>query len=122
LDQELNAIMDVLNTFSITPFIFVDQYQFDPGQERQMMQQATADIDRCDILIAETSDKAIGIGIEAGYAKARNKPVVYIRRKNAEHSTTLSGLSDFRVIYEDCDDLRKQLADTIKHILKEAAG
>ena len=41
------------------------------------MKQATADIDKCDILIAETSDRGIGIGIEVGYAKAKKKPIFY---------------------------------------------
>jgi nucleoside 2-deoxyribosyltransferase len=76
VDKELNAIIDTLNDFNIAPFIFVDSYKFDLKQERKMMQQAMADIDNCDILIAETSDKGIGIGIEVGYAKAKEKPVI----------------------------------------------
>ena len=49
---------------SIEPFIFVDNYNFDLTQERQMMEQVMIDIENCDFLIAETSDKGIGIGIE----------------------------------------------------------
>jgi 2'-deoxynucleoside 5'-phosphate N-hydrolase len=40
-----------------------------------MMRQAFAAIDKNDLLIAETTDKAIGIGIEVGYAKAKGKPI-----------------------------------------------
>jgi 2'-deoxynucleoside 5'-phosphate N-hydrolase len=114
LRQELAAITDTLNRFQIQPFVFVDNYAFNPDQEKQMMQQAMKDIDRCDLLIAETSDKAIGVGIEAGYAKAKNKPVVYIRNNNAEHSTTVSGISDFQIIYNDAADLQKQLSEILK--------
>jgi nucleoside 2-deoxyribosyltransferase len=108
LELELNSLMKILNDFNVVPFLFVDHYHFEPNQEQIMMQQALNDIDQCTMLIAETSDKAIGIGIEAGYAKAKGKPVIYIRRSTAEHSTTVSGISDFQVIYTDVSDLEQQ--------------
>ncbi len=116
-DKAINAIISTLNEFKIASFVFVDNYKFDLAQEKQMMQQAITDIENCDLLIAETSDKAIGVGIETGYAKAKGKPVIYIRQKEAEHSTTLSGISDFQIVYKDTDDLKKQLASTINKIM-----
>ena len=119
LNAELTAIADSLNETGITPFIFVDNYKFDLTQEKEMMQQAMTDIDRCDLLIAETSDKAIGIGVEVGYAKAKGKPVIYVRKKRAEHSTTVSGISDFQIFYNDKEDLQKQLTVIAKEILSQ---
>jgi 2'-deoxynucleoside 5'-phosphate N-hydrolase len=116
LRQELAAIADTLNRFQIQPFVFVDNYMFHSYQERQMMQQALKDIDRCDLMIAETSDKAIGVGIEAGYAKAKKKPVVYIRHHDAEHSTTVAGISDFQIVYNDAADLTTQLSEILKQL------
>lgn len=116
LDPELDALIRVLNDFGIVPFIFVDHYQFNPAQERIMMQQAMNDIDKCAMLIAETSDKAIGIGIEAGYAKAKGKPVIYLRGSTAGHSTTLSGISDFQIVYTDVSDLERQFREIIPRI------
>jgi 2'-deoxynucleoside 5'-phosphate N-hydrolase len=116
VEKELSAIIDTLNELNIIPFVFVDRYKFELTQEKQMMQQAMTDIDNCDLLIAETSDKGIGIGVEVGYAKARAKPVIYVRQKMPEHSTTVSGMSDFQIIYSDTIDLRKQLAKTLRGI------
>jgi hypothetical protein len=42
--------------------------------------------------------------------------VIYLRHKEAEHSTTLSGASDYRVIYKNTDDLQRQLEMIIKEI------
>lgn len=117
LREELDAVKEALISLQIEPFIFVDQYKFDPSDEMAMMKQALADIDTCDMLIAETTEKAIGIGIEAGYAKARNKPVIYLRKNSAPHSTTLSGISDYRVYYENAADLKRQLESVLKQIL-----
>jgi nucleoside 2-deoxyribosyltransferase len=123
LQKELNAITETLKEFSITPFVFADNYNFSPSREkpalpadREMMQLAFAEIDKSDILIAETSDKAIGIGTEVGYARAKNKTVIYLRRRDAEHSTTVSGASDFQIFYTSPDDLKKQLGEILKKL------
>ena len=118
LQTELDAIADTLNLFSIIPFVFVDNFSFSPVQENEMMQQAFTELDKCGLLIVETSDKAIGIGIEAGYAKAKNKPVIYLRNKNAEHSTTVAGASDYKIIYNNADDLSKQLSEVLEKMYR----
>jgi len=117
VEKELDAIADTLEKFKIEPFIFVDNYEFSLTQERQMMRQAMTDIDNCNILIAETTHKGIGIGIEVGYAKAKSKPVIYLRQKNSDHSTTVSGISDFQIIYGDILDLQMQLVETLNKIV-----
>lgn len=116
IQEELTAIAETLIENGIVPFVFVDSYKFDLSQEKEMMQHAMADIDRCDLLIAETTDKGIGIGVEVGYAKAKNKPVIYVRKKTSEHSTTVSGISDFQIVYCDKVELRKQLTSVIKNL------
>jgi 2'-deoxynucleoside 5'-phosphate N-hydrolase len=118
VEQEITALKMMLSNLSINAFVFVDQYQFDSDHEKEMMQQAMHDLDRCDLLIAETSDKGIGIGIEVGYAKAKNKPVIYMRNKSAERSTTVSGISDYQILYEDTDDLQTQLQTALAQIKK----
>jgi 2'-deoxynucleoside 5'-phosphate N-hydrolase len=120
LNTAITAIMSVLEDHHIEPYVFVDHFKFDESQEEEMMRMALAELEKCDILIAETSHKGIGIGIEAGYAKAKNKPVIYLRHKEAEHSTTLSGLSDHRIIYRSAEDLQQQLKDVVKdHLFGE---
>jgi 2'-deoxynucleoside 5'-phosphate N-hydrolase len=113
LDAEVTAIIRALREFSVSAFVFVDEYNFDPSQEREMMHQALTDIGKCDLLIAETSHKAIGVGIEVGYAKAKKKPIIYLRNNNAEHSTTVSGISDFQVIYSNAHDLTTKLSEVL---------
>lgn len=118
MDKEIAAIMDTLNAFKIASFVFVDHYNFDLSEERQMMQQAMTEMDQCDLLLAETSDKGIGIGIEVGYAKAKGKPVIYLRQKDAAHSSTVSGISDFQIIYLDSSELQVKLAAVLREIKK----
>jgi 2'-deoxynucleoside 5'-phosphate N-hydrolase len=118
LQAEIEIIKQTLGQYNIDPFVFVDIYNFKPDEEKQMMQQVFATIDVCDLLIAETSDKAIGIGVEVGYAKAKGKPIIYLRNYAAEHSTTVSGAGDYTIIYTSCNNLGYQL----KNILKTITG
>ncbi|HRI79657.1 MAG TPA: nucleoside 2-deoxyribosyltransferase [Cyclobacteriaceae bacterium] len=118
LVAELKSIESELTLAGIEPWIFVSKHKFSSAEEAKMMQQAFIDIDKSDFLIAECTFKAIGIGIEAGYAKARSKPVIYLRHSHAEHSTTMSGLSEFSIIYKDSDDLALQLRKVMAAIQK----
>jgi formyltetrahydrofolate synthetase len=102
LNTAITAIMSVLEEHHVESFVFVDHYKFEEAHEEEMMRTALAELEQCDLLIAETSHKGIGIG--------------YLRHKEAEHSTTLSGASDYRVIYKNTDDLQRQLEMIIKEI------
>ena len=115
LNAEVNGIKETLLDQKIESFVFVDEFKFNSSQENEMIQQAMRSIDESDLLIAEVSDKAIGIGIEVGYAKAKGKTVIYIRNENAEHSTTVSGISDFNIVYKDVTGLKELFITITKH-------
>lgn len=117
MKEELKSITNVLLCFRINPFVFVDNFSFTNDQEKEMMKETRESIDDCDLLIAEVSDKAIGVGVEVGYAKAKGKPVIYLRNKNAEHSTTVSGISDFIILYEDIFDMERKLQDALTRLI-----
>ena len=114
LSEELNSICSTLESRGISPFVFVDHYTFSAAEEKEMMKKAMEEINQSNLLIAAASEKAIGIGIEAGYAKGKGKSVIYIRHCNAEHSTTLSGISDHQIIYSDLHDLSQKLQRIIE--------
>lgn len=114
LKDELGVIKATLAAAGIGSRLFVEQYSFTSAQEKEMMLKAMADIDACDLFVAEVSEKAIGVGLEAGYAKAKAKTIIYLRQNNSEHSTTVSGISDYHLIYSGIDDLKAGLEKIIK--------
>jgi 2'-deoxynucleoside 5'-phosphate N-hydrolase len=116
LEAVVAVIRDVLLKNGIMAFVFVDNYTFGKTSETAMMQQAFADIEAADFFIAETSEKAIGIGVEAGYAKGKGKTVIYLRHQAAEHSTTVAGASDFQIIYDSTGMLKEKLNSVLKNI------
>lgn len=75
-----------------------------------MMQQAFADIESANLLIARVSDKSMGVGIGIGCAVATHKPGIYLRNIHAAHSTTAAGSAHHIVIYPNSQELAQKLA------------
>ena len=113
----VDKLKDTLATYNIASKVFVDDYTFDISDEATMMKVSCEDISQCDFLIAELSHKAIGVGVEVGYAIGIGKPVIYMRHINAEHSTTVSGISTYKIIYTSLDDMEQQLKAIILELV-----
>ncbi len=104
-DKEVDSLQNLFNKNNIELFVFVDKYDFNANQEKEMMKVAFEEIDSSDFLIAELTTKSIGVGIEIGYAFAKEKPIFYLRKKDSEYSTTASGCSIYAIDYENELDL-----------------
>ena len=61
-------------------------------------------IDRCDLIIIEFTEKGVGLGIEAGYAYAKNIPILTIVRTGSEISETLLGISTKVFFYKSIEE------------------
>lgn len=113
-DVEVENLKQFFRHNNIEILVFVDTYNFGAGQEKEMMQKAFEAIDSADILIAELTTRSIGVGIEIGYACARKKPVIYLRREGAEYATTAAGSSTHIIKYKNASDLRESLNEIIQ--------
>lgn len=112
LDPSLSTISDVLTTHGFNPVIFADkQGTSDSGE---LMQQALTRIDSCVLFVAEATYKRIGVGIEAGYAKARGKRIIYLRHAESELSTTLQGIADHAILYTSLEELQTTLEEILR--------
>jgi len=100
-DKEIESLKILFNKNNIELLVFVDKYNFKANQEKEMMKTSFEEIDSSDFLIAELTKKSIGVGIEVGYAFAKEKPIFYLRKKDSEYSTTASGCSISVLEYEN---------------------
>lgn len=116
LKHTLAAITETVLKCGGQSFVFTQEYQFDPADYQVMMQKACEEISSSDILIAEISHKAVGIGVEVGYAKGIGKKVICIRSKNSPISTTLMGVADVHIEFNDLEDMKNKLSKIITNI------
>jgi nucleoside 2-deoxyribosyltransferase len=112
-DIEIRQLEDALSKINIELLVFVDKYYFKPNEEKSMMEVACNEIDDSDILIAELTHKSIGVGIEVGYAFSKKKPILYVRRKGAEFSSTAFGCSTINIEYENGFDLAEKIGHAL---------
>ena len=105
----LDTIRQQVSDHGYDAFVFVEHYDFQPDQTKLMMQKSTHHIRECDLFIAELTHKAVGVGIEAGFAHACGKPIIYIRQVDADVSTTLSGISTAFLHYKNPHELAIKL-------------
>ena len=82
----------------------------DTVDDTTLMDESLKKIDESDYVIVELSNKSVGIGIEAGYAKAKNKPIIYLHKKGSDMKQAMNGISDIVITYEDIEDLAMQVS------------
>jgi len=70
-----------------------------------LMAETFKEIDSSDFLIIEFSEKGVGLGIEAGYAYAKNKPIIVIATEGSDVSSTLQGITKKIIFYKNSGDL-----------------
>lgn len=114
----IDAIVDTITSRGHEAFIFTRAYpNFEPGGEAEMMSLAMKEMSTSDVMIAELSTKEIGIGLEVGYMRGQNKPVIYLRKKGSEYSTTVGGVSSAIGEYNNALELQQWLAEKLPAIL-----
>jgi nucleoside 2-deoxyribosyltransferase len=75
-----------------------------------LMQKSFTEINACDLVVVDLTEKGVGIGIEAGYAYARGIPVVTIAASGSDISETLQGVSRQVYFYDTFDELGPLIA------------
>jgi nucleoside 2-deoxyribosyltransferase len=84
----------------------------------EMMEITFKEINKSDVLIADVTDWPIGVGVEAGYAYAKGKPIICICKRDKRLANTVTGLTNYIIRYTDSQSLNSQ----IKSIFTQQAG
>ena len=77
-----------------------------------LMQRAFAEIDASNLLVVDLTEKGVGLGIEAGYAYAKQIPIVVIAKRGSDVSMTLQGIARKLFLYDEFEDLNQYFENT----------
>ena len=77
---------------------------------KTLMQISFDAIDTSQLVVIDLTEKGVGVGVEAGYAYARNVPIVVIAQAGADISTTLLGIAESVGFYSNAQELEQILA------------
>lgn len=110
--QFIEELCDVLHKAGHTTVVAVrdfEQWGALKFSNSQIMKQDFEAIDGVDMLLIEFSEKGVGLGVAAGYAKARNKPIVVIAKTGSDISDTIDGTADKIVFYDSVSEIADRL-------------
>lgn len=85
-------------------FAFVFDFQ-DPLDDHILMTAALNEIDKSDMVLVELSNKSVGVGLEAGYAKAKGKIIGYLYKNGSDLQQTVNGIADYLIPYDLSGDV-----------------
>ena len=80
----------------------------------ELMRQTFLELRDSKLVIVDLTEKGVGVGIEAGYARARGIPVVAIAAAGSEISETLVGIAEKVFYYQDWAGLDSFMAELEK--------
>ncbi len=105
LRETLENISRNLESLGHTTFCFfrdIQEWGNVITSRAEIMPIAMENLDKCDILLmlVSSDEKSTGMGIEAGYAKARNKKILLIKKSFVEVAY-LESISDNVIVYEE---------------------
>jgi len=89
---------------NIEMYAFVFDYK-NIVDDRTLMKAALKEIDSSDLILVELSKKSVGVGVEAGYAKAKGKKIGYLYKKGSDLQQTINGIADYIIPYDSIEDV-----------------
>ena len=72
---------------------------------QELMKITFDEIDKSDFVILEMTEKGVGLGIEAGYAIAKGKPVIVLTKEVQKLSNTMQGIANVVIQYSQPEEI-----------------
>lgn len=85
-----------------------------PHDEKQKNIHSKELIATSDLILAEVSLPATGMGIELGWAEDRNVPILCISEKDYPVTNALKFITSYFITYENSVDMIQKIADFLK--------
>lgn len=111
--EEIEYFCSLIKQSGFQDFCFirdVENYQKIFDDPKELMDRAKEEIEKCDALIMDITDKSTGRAIEAGIAFTQNKKIILIVKKGTKIKDTAKGISDAIIEYENIEEIVKPLS------------
>lgn len=109
LIEELAVVLDQAGWLSQVVVRDLEEWGKISFTPRELMERGLSLLTGCEICVAECTEKAVGVGLEAGYAHAKGIPVILLARRGTKLSTTLLGIARQVIFYDSVEELPDKL-------------
>lgn len=115
MDSAFRAIKGEIEGAGLIP-IRVDEQTSDD----KICEQILSEIHRSEFIVADFTGQRSGVYFEAGYAKALNRKVIWLCRKDQEQQLHFDTRQYAYILWSDPDDLAKQVKQKLRYLLEQA--
>lgn len=119
--RRVHALVSAINNIGIQCECLVSEGPVETrvlDWERSLMLRAFKHIGASDIILIDSTEPSVGAGVEAGYAFARNIPIITIAQKQSNISDTLIGVSARTGYYSDIEELPCFLSNILRGFVR----
>lgn len=110
LEEFSKAVEEATGWKTFVYFRDIQKWQKDTRTVKEIFNEALENVKKCDIVLAEASEKSNGAYLEIGYGKALGKKIVVVHKKGTE-ANLLEAMSDVKIVYDNLDDLKEKLKE-----------
>lgn len=110
---EIEKLCSIVKRSGFEGFCFirdVENYKKIFQDPAQLMLKAKEEINKCDALLFDATNKSTGRAIELGIAYSCNKKIVIIMKNGTEIKDTLKGVADAVITYNIIEDIQNDLS------------
>lgn len=114
---KIDSLTSALSKVGIKNYVLIRDYeQYDHVQvdKSTLMQKAFSEMEKCDILIVEFSEKGVGLGIGAGYAYKLGLPIYVIAKTGSDISTSMSSIATDIIFYDTDEELPEKFKKIVE--------
>ena len=116
--SKVDTLTQALKNAGIENFVMirdVEKYgEVEVSSKSLMAEYAFPEMEKCDMLIVEFSEKGVGLGVGAGYAFAKNIPIYIIAKTGSDISSTIGGLAKEIIFYDKPEDITEKFKEILK--------
>jgi len=110
LEEFSKIVEDATGWKTFVFFRDVQKWQKDTRTVKEIFTEALSEVKKCDIILAEASEKSNGAYLEIGYAKALGKKIIVVHKKGTE-ANLLEAMADVSIEYETDEELKMKLKE-----------
>lgn len=121
--KEIENLCSLIRKSGFEDFCFIrdiENYQKTFENPKELMEKAKKEIEKCDALLIDMTEKPTGRAIEAGIAFAHNKKIIIIIKKGTKIKDTSKGISDAIIEYENLEEIIAPLNSLINKWKKQS--
>ncbi len=108
LEEFSKLVEDATGWKTYVHFRDAQNWKKDTRGVKVVFEEALKNLDSCDAILAEASEKARGVYLEVGYAKAKEKKIIIVH-KNGTEAHLLEAMADIKITYDNYEDLKAKL-------------